>query len=153
MGSAAKAGGGRYDMKRLLLVALLIASTAAADSRPSQQPWLGLAIRPFRDKAATRMLHVERVVPNGPGDRAGVRPGDIIVKIDGHSIQHIDDLDVLVFIGALRPGQRLRLDVVRTGAPRAITLAVGQMPESARAGWERALTNARRARLRAQTKR
>ena len=141
-------------MRRLLLLTLLIAATITAAPRPSppQQPWLGMAIRPFRDQTGARMLHVERVTPKGPSDRAGVRPGDLIVRIDGESFQHIDDLDVLMFIGRLQPGQRLRLDLIRAGAPRVVTLSVGAMPESARAGWETALRNARRARLRAQAK-
>ncbi len=129
-----------------LLLSLLAGSSA-------EQPWLGMTIRPFRDPRAVRMLHVERVVPNGPSARAGMRPGDFIVRINGKSLQHTDDLDVLTFIAERRPGERLRLDVIRNGAPLAIALTVGVMPESARRAWSTGLQNARRARMRAQGQR
>ena len=140
-------------MKQILLAVLLLPLPFAADAQqqPPAQPWVGMSIRPFRDHARTRMLHVEGVVSRGPSERAGVRPGDMIVKIDGKSLQHVDDFDLLTFIGGLRPGARLRLDMIRNGAPLVVTVTVGTLPESAREGWSRALMSARRARLRAQS--
>ena len=145
-------------MKQILVTAVLLTLSLAAEAqprtppaRPPAQPWIGMSIRPFRDQTETRMLHVERIVPDGPSARAGVRPGDMIVKINGKSLQHVDDLDVLTFIGGLRPGVPLRLDLIRNGTHQAVVVTVGTLPESAREGWNRALMNARRARLRAQS--
>jgi serine protease Do len=93
------------------------------------------------------------VAANGPSARAGIDPGDFIVRINGESLQHTDDLDVLTFIAERRPGERLRFDIIRKGTPRVVVVTVGVMPESGRAGWNAALQNARRARLQAQTRR
>jgi S1-C subfamily serine protease len=112
-----------------------------------------MSVRPFVDGTGKRMLHVERVAQQGPGDRAGIRPGDIVVKIDGRVLQHMDDLDFLNFVGSRKPGQRLQFDTVRNGSPRAAVVIVGRMPEAARAGWELALQNARRVRAAAQRRR
>jgi S1-C subfamily serine protease len=143
----------------VLLMAMLIATTAHAGSDPARpattadpKPWLGMSVRPFRDPNGERMLHVERVTAGGPGARAGMLPGDIITRVNGNALQHVDDLDFLTFVGARKPGERLTFQVVRTGSSRTIVVTVGTMPDPARAGWELALQNARRVRAAAQRK-
>ncbi|HYC93726.1 MAG TPA: PDZ domain-containing protein [Thermoanaerobaculia bacterium] len=143
----------------VLIVTLWIATTVHAGSVPARpttatdsKPWLGMSVRPFRDQNGERMLHVERVTAGGPGARAGMLPGDIITRVNGNALQHVDDLDFLTFVGARKPGERLTFQVVRTGRSRTIVVTVGTMPDSARAGWELALQNARRVRAATQRK-
>lgn len=62
-------------------------------------------------------------VAGGPGDRAGIRPGDIVTAIDGVRVHSGQEL--IVRTRAHRPGDRLRLRVVRDGAQRTITLVLG----------------------------
>ncbi|MER8027554.1 trypsin-like peptidase domain-containing protein [Streptomyces bauhiniae] len=63
------------------------------------------------------------VQQGGPGDRAGLKPGDLITGVDGHPVHSGEEL--IVKIRAHRPGDRLRLTVGRPGAERSVTLKLG----------------------------
>jgi serine protease Do len=54
--------------------------------------------------------------PRGPGARAGMRMGDVIVGIDGAPVRGAGDLMDLVM--RRRPGDRVTLDVIRYGERR-----------------------------------
>ncbi|WP_435835568.1 trypsin-like peptidase domain-containing protein [Streptomyces avermitilis] len=59
----------------------------------------------------------------GPGDRAGIRAGDVITEVDGQRIHSGEEL--IVKIRAHRPGDRLALTVERDGKEKPITLVLG----------------------------
>ncbi|MHC5904881.1 S1C family serine protease [Streptomyces sp. S6] len=63
------------------------------------------------------------VTVGGPGDLAGIEPGDVITEVDGRPIDSSDEL--IVKVRAHRPGDRLELTVVRDGKPRAMSLVLG----------------------------
>lgn len=63
------------------------------------------------------------VTPGGPGDRAGIREGDVITAVDGERVHTGDEL--IVKIRSHRPGDRLRLTVTRAGTRRTVELALG----------------------------
>jgi putative serine protease PepD len=52
---------------------------------------------------------VPPVTPDGPADLAGVRPGDVILAIDGRPVSQSDEL--IVAIRALQPGDAVTLQV------------------------------------------
>ncbi|MGW7077466.1 trypsin-like peptidase domain-containing protein [Streptomyces sp. NPDC054866] len=59
----------------------------------------------------------------GPGDRAGIEPGDVITEVDGQRIHSGDEL--IVKIRAHRPKDTLELTVQRAGKDRKVTLVLG----------------------------
>ncbi|MET9950940.1 trypsin-like peptidase domain-containing protein [Streptomyces sp. NPDC006339] len=63
------------------------------------------------------------VTPGGPADKAGVRPGDIITKVDGQRVHSGEEL--IVKIRAHRPGDRLELTLTRDGKEQTKTLTLG----------------------------
>ncbi|MFI9342392.1 S1C family serine protease [Streptomyces sp. NPDC052773] len=63
------------------------------------------------------------VTPGGPGDRAGIEPGDVITEVDGQRVHSGEEL--IVKTRAHRPGDRLELTVVRDGDERTISLVLG----------------------------
>ncbi len=54
-----------------------------------------------------------------PGDKAGIRPGDVITGVEGKSVESTDEL--VRIISAKEPGSRVRLNVVRDGRPIVVT--------------------------------
>lgn len=66
---------------------------------------------------------VEAVGRGGAADRAGLRPGDLIRSIDG--VPTTDPEGGLRF-GAIRPGQRVRLGVLRDGSYLDVVLVAGK---------------------------
>ena len=80
---------------------------------------------------------VRSVEADGPADKAGVLPGDIIVKVDGRTVDKAGDLPRV--IGGTKPGTRSTLQVFRRGGTRELTVAVAEFPadtplRTARAG-------------------
>ncbi|WP_189986290.1 S1C family serine protease [Streptomyces spinoverrucosus] len=63
------------------------------------------------------------VTPGGPGDKAGIEPGDIITEVDGQRIHSGSEL--IVKTRAHRPGDRLELTLQRDGEERTISLVLG----------------------------
>ncbi|WP_348261181.1 trypsin-like peptidase domain-containing protein [Telmatobacter sp. DSM 110680] len=66
---------------------------------------------------------VQQVQPGGPADKGGIKPGDIIVTIDGRNIKDGDDL--VSDIASRRPGSSIRLGYMRDGKPGDATVTVG----------------------------
>ncbi|WP_344013835.1 S1C family serine protease, partial [Streptomyces thermospinosisporus] len=63
------------------------------------------------------------VVSGGPGDKAGIKPGDVITKVDGRPVHSGEEL--IVKTRAHRPGDRLELTLERDGEERTVSLVLG----------------------------
>lgn len=68
---------------------------------------------------------VRGVEADSPAAKAGVEPGDIILKFDGKEIDKSVDLPRLV--GNTRPGTRSALTVLRRGAQRDLNVVVAEL--------------------------
>jgi len=68
---------------------------------------------------------VRGVEANSPAARAGVEPGDIILKFDGKAIDKSLDLPRLV--GNTKPGTRSSLQVWRRGAAKDLSITVAEL--------------------------
>jgi len=65
---------------------------------------------------------VAAVQPNGPADRAGIRPRDVIVAVDGQPVDTTADLARR--IGGIRPGDVVAADVWRDGTRHELKVRV-----------------------------
>ncbi|WP_331283903.1 S1C family serine protease [Streptomyces sp. H39-S7] len=63
------------------------------------------------------------VAPGGPGDRAGIKAGDVITAVDGERVHRGEEL--IVKIRSHRPGDRLTLTLLRAGSERTVELTLG----------------------------
>ncbi|MEU5023124.1 S1C family serine protease [Streptomyces milbemycinicus] len=63
------------------------------------------------------------VNPDGPGDKAGIKAGDIVTEVDGVRVHSGQEL--IVKIRSHRPGDRLRLTLRRDGRERTVELTLG----------------------------
>jgi serine protease Do len=66
------------------------------------------------------------VTPGKPGDKAGLKSGDVITKIDGEEVKDSNDLTMKVTSHA--PGDTVTLDVIRDGKPMKVNVTLGQRP-------------------------
>ncbi len=66
------------------------------------------------------------VIKNGPGDKAGLKPGDILVAIDGKPITDSNDMTNL--IAQLQPGSKTKLTVLRKAQETTVEAVVGKRP-------------------------
>jgi serine protease Do len=72
---------------------------------------------------------VSTVEPGGPAARAGVQPGDVILALNGKTIETENQLPVMV--ASLMPGTTVHLTVWRDHARRDLTLKLGSMGNEA----------------------
>lgn len=75
---------------------------------------------------------VKAVEAGSPADKAGVEPGDVIIKFDGRVIEK--SMDLPRFVAATKPGTRSALTVFRKGAAKELQVTIGEIePEKAEA--------------------
>jgi serine protease Do len=72
---------------------------------------------------------VSSVDKGSPAERAGLEPGDVIVRFNGRDVNRSADLPALV--ADARPGARADIDVIRKGAPKTLSATIGEMKETA----------------------
>ena len=100
------------------------------------RPWLGVKGETVRADLA-RSLGLERpqglvvteVWPQGPGDRADLRMGDVITAIDGAEVNDQGGLNFRV--GTREPNDTVRVSVLRDGRPLVVDARVQRLPGNA----------------------
>jgi serine protease DegQ len=70
------------------------------------------------------------VLKGGPADKAGMRPGDILVAVEGKPVS--DTTDMLYTIAQLTPGNRAKMTVLRKSQEATLDVAVGKRPRPRR---------------------
>jgi serine protease Do len=70
---------------------------------------------------------VGKVIPGDPADKAGIRPGDVILSVDGKKVESNTALPSL--ISAIRPGNKTELEVWRDRKLNKVTVSVVEMTE------------------------
>ena len=70
------------------------------------------------------------VLRGGPADRAGIRPGDILVAVDGKPVA--DTTEMLNLIAQLSPGKKSKITVQRKQQESVIEVQVGKRPKPQR---------------------
>lgn len=68
---------------------------------------------------------VNGVEPNSPASKAGLEPGDIILRFDGRDVEKSTDLPRIV--GNTKPGNRSTVTVFRRGSQRDLTITVAEL--------------------------
>jgi serine protease DegQ len=70
------------------------------------------------------------VLKGGPADRAGIRPGDILVAVEGKPVT--DTTDMLNIIAQLTPGNKAKMTVLRKSQESTVEVVVGKRPKPRR---------------------
>jgi serine protease Do len=107
--------------------------------------YLGVSITSLREDLAkqfkvpdTSGALVNDVTPGGPADKAGIKNGDVVRKLDGRTVQGSGQL--IAAVTNMNPGTEVALDILRDGKPMTIHLTLGERPAnlSATAGASKA---------------
>ncbi|MGV7208206.1 Do family serine endopeptidase [Oxalobacteraceae bacterium A2-2] len=70
------------------------------------------------------------VVRNGPADKGGIRPGDILVAVDGKPVA--DTNQMMNLIAQLVPGEAATMTILRKNKEAKLELKVGKRPSNIR---------------------
>jgi serine protease DegQ len=70
------------------------------------------------------------VLKGGPADKAGIRPGDILIAVGGKPVT--DTSDMLNLIADLTPGNKAKITVLRKSQETSIEVVIGKRPKPRR---------------------
>ncbi|MBI4196095.1 MAG: Do family serine endopeptidase [Betaproteobacteria bacterium] len=98
--------------------------------------WIGVAVQDMTKEFAESFklpgaggALISEVLRGSPADKAGVRPGDILIAVNDRPIA--DSSTMLNLIAALQPGQQARLKVIRDRRETELAVAVARRPKLA----------------------
>jgi serine protease Do len=98
-----------------------------------ERGYLGVQIQPVAgdladslDLPQNRGEFVQSVEPGQPADKAGIKPGDVVTKVNGKDVTSDQTLSFLV--ANITPGTRVPVELYREGQRRTVTLTVGKRP-------------------------
>jgi S1-C subfamily serine protease len=93
--------------------------------------WIGVEPRELSPELADTFglkqasgVIITGVLQNGPAAQAGVRPGDLILKVNGHAVSTVPEL--LSRVAALKPGEQAALLVQRQQTETTLTVVPGK---------------------------
>ncbi len=95
--------------------------------------WIGTGVQELTPELAesfklgdTRGVLITEVIRNSPADQAGIRPGDILVSIDGTPIS--DWNAMLETVASLPPGKIVAVRLMRNGLETSVQVKIGRRP-------------------------
>ncbi|MCX7864058.1 MAG: Do family serine endopeptidase [Novosphingobium sp.] len=98
-----------------------------------ERGYLGVRIQPLNDDLAASLgleqkkgEFVQAVEPGGAAAKAGIRPGDVVVRVDGKEVSSEQTLSYL--IANTPPGSRIPIELIRDGRRITVTAVVGKRP-------------------------
>ncbi len=100
-----------------------------------ERGWLGIEAQDLTPQLAetfnlegTRGMLIAGVLRGGPADRAGLRPGDVLTRVDGRPVENAHA--AVSQIAQSLPGTQVTLEGLRDGAPLKISVVTGRRPAS-----------------------
>jgi len=96
--------------------------------------WIGVELQEITPALAesfrlrdTRGAIIAGVLRDGPADKAGVKPGDVLTAIDGAPIS--DPQNLLNLVAVLQPGSVAKLKIRRQAQALEVSVTVGRRPK------------------------
>jgi serine protease Do len=100
-----------------------------------ERGWLGVQIQQVTPEIAKSLglpkdegALVADVTPGGPAEKAGFKQGDVILSFNGHEIDKVRDLPIVV--AETKVGDIAKVEVWRKSGDTNLTPTIAQMPEN-----------------------
>ncbi len=93
--------------------------------------WVGVEM----EDAGHGYHKVTRVIGGSPAERAGVKPGDVLVAVEGHDVAEADKTTWQALEAKMKPGNRIAYTVERNGSKKQIDVTLAEMPDEVLAQW------------------
>ncbi|MDP1611994.1 MAG: Do family serine endopeptidase [Sulfuritalea sp.] len=95
--------------------------------------WVGIEVQELTAELAesfklsgTDGALIAGVMRGSPADKAGIKPGDVLIRVSGKPVK--DAQVMLELIAALEPGKTARFELTREGRSVALDVAIGKRP-------------------------
>jgi Do/DeqQ family serine protease len=113
----------------------VILRSAASGSKKLIRPWIGAEFQNLTSDIAEslgmrqpRGALITGVSKNSPAEKAGLRPGDVVLKVNGGSVQHVDALGYrLATVGI---GREAVLEVLSRSSTKEISILLAKAPDT-----------------------
>ncbi len=96
--------------------------------------WIGIRIQKVTDELAKSFglkraggALVSEVMKNGPGEKAGIKTGDIILTFDGREINDSSDLPLITSMAGV--GKEVEIVVLRDRKKKRLRVKLGELPD------------------------
>ncbi|MBO0131144.1 DegQ family serine endoprotease [Agrobacterium burrii] len=117
------------------LVRVFVAAAERGDAN-FQRPYIGATFDPVTSDVAEALgLHRARgalvvsVVKDGPAEKAGIEPGQVVTAVNGFEVEHPDALGYRLTTAGI--GKSAELTVMDKGKEKKLTIALDTAPETA----------------------
>ena len=98
-----------------------------------ERGYLGVQLRPLDEDLALSLglkknagEFIAAVEPGGGAEKAGIKPGDVIVEVAGKEVTLDQNLSYIV--ANTKPGDSVPIELIRNGKRMAVRVSVGQRP-------------------------
>ncbi|HXV25458.1 MAG TPA: Do family serine endopeptidase [Alphaproteobacteria bacterium] len=115
------------------IVAVVVAAAEAGDTLVL--PWIGLLGQAATAELAPGLglqrpggVVVNRTYPGGPAERAGLKPGDVILAVNGHEV--LDPASLNYRLLPLKPDEQAEFEFLRKGEVKQAKLRLALPPET-----------------------
>ena len=95
--------------------------------------WLGISVREVTPQVARTLglqraagAYIERLVSGSPAAKAGLMPGDVIVRFNGHEVRRSTDLPWLAASAGV--GTTAAVELIREGSPTTVQVKLSALP-------------------------
>jgi serine protease Do len=111
----------RYVMERIILEGKV------------RRGYLGVKVQALTPELAKQLnlsgqtgALVGEVTPNSPAEKAGLKPGDVVIEFDGKAVS--DSRHLRLMVAEKAPGSKVSVKVLRDGKQHTFTVELGELP-------------------------
>lgn len=97
--------------------------------------YLGIMIQPLTpdlaksfDLSTDKGILIAQVTKNSPAEKAGLKPGDVILNFQGRPVS--DTGEFRNRVAAEQPGSKVTFDIIRDGKQRTVSVNIDKLPDS-----------------------